>query len=191
MYQTSGILQYSSGGTPSVIYKRILYTDYTQAGTADSSNFPVLISLSDSSLKTIANGGHVANSNGYDILLYSDSAYSVLMNWEIKFYDPVNGIVVFFAKAVTVSHTVNSLIFMAYGDNTISTFQGGSLGSAWNANYQGVWHFPNGTILSPNDSTSNGYNLTNSGGTATSGLNDGALSLSGSPNFEPRDKSSH
>ena len=31
------------------------------------SNFTVLVSLSDLALKTVANGGHVANANGYDI----------------------------------------------------------------------------------------------------------------------------
>jgi hypothetical protein len=37
------------------------------------SNFTVLVSVTDPALKTIANGGHVANANGFDIGFYVDS----------------------------------------------------------------------------------------------------------------------
>jgi len=37
------------------------------------SNFTVLVSVTDPALKTVANGGHVANANGYDIGFYADS----------------------------------------------------------------------------------------------------------------------
>ena len=49
------------------VYSRTITINHTLCGGSDSSNFPVLISITDPSLKTIANGGHVHNSNGYDI----------------------------------------------------------------------------------------------------------------------------
>ena len=53
----------------------------------------------------------------------------------------------------------------------------------WDSNYVGVWHLPNGTTLSANDSTSNANNGTINGATAASGEVDGAASFNGSSNY--------
>ena len=52
--------------------KRSLTIDHTKVPSTQS-NFTVLVSLTDPALKTVANGGHVANANGYDIGFYADS----------------------------------------------------------------------------------------------------------------------
>jgi hypothetical protein len=41
-------------------------------------NFTVSVSVTDPALKTVANGGHVANANGYDIGFYADSGTTKL-----------------------------------------------------------------------------------------------------------------
>ena len=46
--------------------------DHTKVPSTQS-NFTVLVSVTDPALKTVANGGHVANANGYDIGFYADS----------------------------------------------------------------------------------------------------------------------
>ena len=46
------------------------------------SNFTVLVSVTDATLRTISNGGHVANANGYDIGFYTDSSGSTKLKWE-------------------------------------------------------------------------------------------------------------
>lgn len=137
------------------IFHRNITVDHTQAGSTNSSNFTVLVSLSDTTLKTIANGGNVSNSNGYDILFYSDNVFTSLLNWEMEFYDPVNGVMIAWVYLPTVSHTVDTVFYMDYGDPSIVTFQGGAVGSAWNSDYGLVSHLPNGTTLTAADSTSN------------------------------------
>ena len=49
----------------------------------------------------------------------------------------------------------------------------------WDANYQGVWHLPNGTTLSATDSTSNGNNGTIANAQAAAGEIGGAASFNG------------
>src|SRR6201999_2727578 len=52
--------------------KRSMTIDHTKVPSPQS-NFTVLVSLTDPALKTIANGGHVANANGFDLGFYADS----------------------------------------------------------------------------------------------------------------------
>ncbi len=178
------ILSYTPATGGGSIKKRTITIDHTKCGSTDSTNFPVLVSISDSTLKTISNGGHVNNSNGYDIVFYSDSGYTSIMNWEMEFYDGVNGIVIAWVKVGTVSHTSDTVFYMKYGDTAISTFQGGSIGAAWNSAYKGVWHLGNGSTLSALDSTSNGNNGTITTPTAASGQIDGAALFGGSDYIE-------
>ena len=55
----------------------------------------------------------------------------------------------------------------------------------WDTNYKGVWHLPNGTSLTANDSTNNANNGTLSGTppTATVGQIDGGASFNGTNNY--------
>lgn len=156
-----------------------LYTftiDHTQCGSSDSTNFPVLVSLSGTNLKTVANGGFIQNTVSIggitfpaDLVFSSDNAGASPYSWTPKFYDPVNGILVAYVKIPTVSHTTNTVFYMPYDNTAITTFQGGSFGSAFNANYIAVYPLPDGTTLSANDFTSNAHNGSVSNATATAG----------------------
>ncbi len=134
---------------------RTITIDHTLCGSSSSSNFPVLVSLNDTTLKTVANGGHVANTNGFDILFYADSAETTLLNWEVEFYDGVAGILIAWVKIPSVSNTADTVFYMQYGNTSISAFLGGAVGSVWDSNYITVWHLPDGTTLSTADSTAN------------------------------------
>jgi hypothetical protein len=68
---------------------------------------------------------------------------------------------------------------MFYGNSSITTDQSNPT-AVWDVNFKGVWHLPNGTILSANDSTSNGNNGTINGATATTGEIAGGASFNGS-----------
>jgi hypothetical protein len=59
----------------------------------------------------------------------------------------------------------------------VTTFQGGSLGAAWDSNYAAVYHLPDGSTLNGNDSTVNAFNATNHNATAATGQIDGAANL--------------
>src|SRR4029077_794053 len=79
----------------------------------------------------------------------------------------------------SVSHTSDTTIYLCYGNASITTEQSNKSG-VWDTNYKGVWHLPNGTALSANDSTSNGINGTVNGAVAGSGRNGGGASFDGS-----------
>lgn len=155
--------------------------DHTKVGTVgntDQSNFPVLFSGTYAYLATVANGGLVQNSSGYDITFSSDSAGATLLNWEIEYYDPTTGTIVAWILVPTVSHSADTVLYLHYENASITTFQGGAAGSVWDSNFAAVWHLGDGTTLNPDDSTANGNNGVNNGATAAAGEIDGAASLS-------------
>src|ERR1700676_541903 len=137
-----------------------LAIDHTKAGASDSANFPVLVSGVYAFLATVAHGGMVTSASGYDIVFTSDALGATLLNWEIDSYDPVTGTVNFWVKIPTLSHTVDTVIYMWYGNAAITTFQGGAAGVFWDSNFNPVYHFKDGTTLSAADSTSHANNCT-------------------------------
>ena len=146
-------------------------------------NFPMLVSATYTYLKTIANGGKVVNTNGYDVGFYSNSNCSTgKLNWETEKYVATTGEVDYWINIASISN--GTVIYMCYGDSTISTDQSNKT-AVWDTNYKGVWHLPDGTTLTANDSTGNGNNgtITNSP-TATTGKVDGAANfVSGSSQY--------
>jgi hypothetical protein len=160
-------------------YSRALTVPATQVPNTDQSNFPMLVSGTYSFLATAANGGRVQNANGYDIIFTSDAAGQNLLKWELESYNPATGAINAWVQVPTLSHTTNTIIYMFYGNAGITTFQGGATGSAWDSNFGGVWHLPNGTTLSAQDSTANGNNGVISAATATAGKIGGAASFNG------------
>ena len=161
-------------------YYQVGTVDHTQAGSSDSNNFTLLVSTSDNKLATTGNGGHVTNANGYDIIFSSASDGSYALHFESETYTSTNGTINYWVNVGTVSHSSNGTLYMFYGNSGVSTWQGGSVGSAWDSHYVAVYHLPNGSTLSGADSTSNGNNGTVTGATATSGEIDGAASFTAS-----------
>lgn len=157
-------------------YYRSLTVDHTKVPNTDQTNFPVLVSITTQTyIKTAANGGHVQNTSGYDIGFYSDSALSTKLNWEVEFYDGTAGSLVAWVNIASLSHTTDTVFYIAYGDATISTFQG-NVAATWDANYLGIWHLADGTTL--NLANSVGTNTaTNHSATATTGQIDGGIAV--------------
>lgn len=149
-------------------YNRSVTIDHTVV-SGSNSNFPVLISGTYSYLATVANGGKVQNSNGYDIGFYTNSDCSTgKMAWETGLYTATTGAVIYWINVSSVNSTSDTVFYMCYGDSGVSTDQSNKT-SVWDANYKGVWHFPNGSTLGALDSTSNADNGTITGATATTG----------------------
>lgn len=126
---------------------------------SDLTNFAVLFSGTYTYLKTIANGGKVNNSNGYDIVFYSDSALTTKLDFERVYWSATTGDVEFWVRIPTLTSASATVIYLAYGKTSITTDQQ-SATATWNSNYKGVWHLPDGTTLTANDSTSTGANGT-------------------------------
>ena len=161
-------------------YYRSITIDHTKVPNTDQSNFPVLVSGTYTYLKTIGNGGLVANASGYDVGFYNNSDCSGKMAWETETYTAATGVVNYWVKVATASHTTNTVFYMCYGNSGITTDQS-SATSVWDSNYKGVWHLPNGTSLTANDSTINANNGAKNGTpSATAGQIGGAANFSGS-----------
>ena len=135
---------------------------HSQVPNTDQTNFPVLVNGTYAGaggipdLRSVGNGGKVQNSNGYDIYFYSDSALTTRIPAERERYNATTGEIVMWVKK-TILTASDVTIYIAYGDATISTDPNldGTFGktSVWDVNYKGVWHLPDGTTLTANDST--------------------------------------
>jgi YD repeat-containing protein len=173
---------YVSAQVNGYAYQRAVAINHSQVVSTDQANFPVLISGTFPDLATVANGGHVQNAQGYDIVFTSDSAGQNLLPFEQETYSATTGAINYWVQVPTVSHTTDTIIYMFYGNASITTDQSNKTG-VWDANYKGVWHLSNGTILNSNDSTINANNGTSKGTvTPVSGQIDGAASTAGGTN---------
>ena len=150
-------------------YFRTLTVDHTKVLNTDQVNFPVLVSLTSTSLATTGNGGHVMSANGFDIIFTSDAACATKLNHEVETWSGTTGQLIAWVQVPTVSQNADTTIYLCYGNNQVTTDQSNKTG-VWDSNYIVVNHFANGTMLSAADSTSNGNNgALVDGPTATTG----------------------
>lgn len=142
------------------------------------SNYPVRLILpaADGIWCTVANGGHVANSSGFDLRPYADSGHVTAFTYYLVPGTYIGTSSCTFEMWVNVTSLTNSTtIYLFYGDAALNT--DGSSTSTWDTNYTGVWHLANGTTLSTVDSSTYTHTGTNSGATATTGQIDGAAAF--------------
>jgi hypothetical protein len=180
---TAAITLSPTSVAPGYTYQRLITIAHGKVPNTDQTNFPVLITGTYPYLATAANGGHVQNANGYDIIFASDSAGSKLLNWEIESYNASTGAVAFWVQVPTVSHTADTVLYMSYGNTSISTFQGNKT-ATWDSNYAAVYHLAdNAANLNVADSTTKGNTGTaqaNTNSKSTPGFISRALSFNGS-----------
>lgn len=162
--------------------------DHTKIPNTDQTNFTNMIcfngatgtncdaaltTLTLADLKVVASGGSVTDANCFACIWTSDNAGTTLLSWETDTsYTGSSGFAIFYVKK-TRSHTVDDKIYLFIGNSGTVTFQGGSVGSAWDST-AALYHFPNGTSLTAVDSSSNARTLTINAATAVAGQIDGA-----------------
>ena len=159
-------------------HHRPITIDHTKVPNTDQTNFPVLISGIYPFLAASNSGGQVQNANGYDIIFTSDYAGTTKLDHEIESYDPGTGTINMWVRVPVLSHSCDTIIYLAYGSANVFVSQENTTG-VWDSNYKAVWHLKNGVNLSAADSTSNGANGTVYGPTAISGQVDGAAGFNG------------
>lgn len=151
-------------------------------------SFTVLATTTQAVLKTVANSGHVQNTttfNGQTVpadLIFSTAAdCSAAMSWDVEDYVSTTGELEAWILNTSLSSSADTVFYMCYGNASVTTYQGGAVGAAYDSNYKLVHHLPNGTTLTANDSTINGNNGTLINiPTAIAGQIDGAASFNGS-----------
>jgi hypothetical protein len=133
---------------------RPITIDHTKVPNTDQTNFPILISGVYPFLATTANGGQVQNASGYDIIFTVDYAGTTKLDHEIESYDPATGTINMWVRLPALSHTCDTIIYIAYGNAAVTTSQENKT-SVWDSNYQAVLHLDETTGTTVIDSTVN------------------------------------
>ncbi len=137
---------------------------------SSQTNFPKLSFPTDNRFRTIANGGHVANSNGFDIRPYSDSGLTTPLTYELVYYNASTGQFEMHVKIPTLSDGYTT--YFGYGDASLNS--DGSSSTTWSNSFLGVYHLKDGTTLNVNSSTGSNNGTNHNTVTAVAGQIDGA-----------------
>ncbi len=166
---------------------RAITVDHTKVA-ADLTNYAVLVNGTYSYLKTVANGGHVRNTDGFDIIFTDSYNSSAKLDWEIENYNPVTGNIQAWVRLPAVSSSVDTIFFIFYDNVSISTFQG-DVNATWNSGFKGVYHLSGdlapAEVPNCDDSTVNGNDGTPQGVSnqvSTAAQIDGGSSFTGGGN---------
>lgn len=140
------------------MYRKMITIDHNLVD-GDLVDFPVLISVVDSDLK------NKAQSDGDDILFMDDIGMANRLFHEIESYDGSTGELVAWVRVPSLSSTVDTTMYMYYGNTGCSTQQYPE--NVWDSNYVAVWHMDGSGYTEFEDSTSNSFDATNDIGSPT------------------------
>ena len=156
-------------------YKTVTINAAQVQGT--HSNFPVLISVTDNNLRTVANGGQVTNANGYDIV-FTNSDGSQVLSHQIERYTATSGNFIVWVSVPSISSSGNTTLRMYYGNGSVSANP--STDAIWSSTpYTSVYHLTD-TFT---DATATNNDGTNNGTSNNTGKIAQARSFNGSSNY--------
>jgi hypothetical protein len=127
-------------------------------------DYPLLVVLTGGWLRTRSSdpsSGRIASTLGHDIVFSTEEGRA--LDHEIELYDGIEGRLVAWVRIPTLSHTVDTVIYLYYG-NALASVSSQRPNALWGSSqYAGVWHLgeANGQV----DSTSHGSHGTPSGAT--------------------------
>ncbi|MCB0996361.1 MAG: DUF2341 domain-containing protein [Acidimicrobiales bacterium] len=148
--------------------RRILVTVDAAEVSADLTDFPLLVELTDADLA--AN----AQADGSDIR-FTAADGTTQLDHEIERYDSATGTLTAWVRVPTVSATVDTTIHLYYGASDAPDQQ--DVRSVWSASSQGVWHAardPEGDAPLADDSSATNHDGTVAGAMTTADLVTGA-----------------
>ena len=132
-------------------------------------NFPMLYSVTDPSL--VGTTQPIGND-----ILFTASDGTTKLNHEIESYNSATGTLVAWVQVPALQS--GTVIDMYWGNPAAANQENAA--AVWDSNYLEVFHLPNGTTLSANDSTSHGDNGNASAVAAANGQIGGGGSMNGS-----------
>ena len=149
-----------AGGGGAWTDRKQLTINHTKvSGGQDLADFPMLVSVTDVSLKHTSYGGKVGKTNGTDILFTLSDGLTKL-NHELESYTASTGKLEAWVRVPMLSASADTTLIIYYG-NAAATDQQNKAGT-WNSNYVAVYHNSTGTA-GENDSTGSAYHLTEAG----------------------------
>tara|TARA_B100000809_G_C15139852_1_gene532593 strand:- start:5504 stop:7291 length:1788 start_codon:yes stop_codon:yes gene_type:complete len=121
-------------------WEAVISIDHTKvSGQSDLSDFPMLIKVTNTDLKSISNGGKVESINGFDIV-FADMNDN-LLDHELESFNPATGEYIAWVRIPVLSATSNTDLKLYYGNTAITTNL--STQNVWSSIYDGVWHMSN------------------------------------------------
>lgn len=123
--------------------------------SGDETNFPIVVNITDTDLKDVLNGGHVQSANGYDICFYN-STETTKYNHDLELYTAATGVLTVWICITSLSSTSNNILYMYYGNPTITTDQSST--DTWDVNYVMILHGDDGADNTEvDDATANNH----------------------------------
>jgi hypothetical protein len=185
-------------------YSKKITIDRSKVGVTGTSitalsNYPMLYKVTDADLKTVGYGGHVQNSNGYDIMFRGLDAgacgvpgtNSCSLSHQVEKYDPTTGELIAWVKMPSLNTNAASsdtAIYIYFGNSSITSSLETAT-SVWDSNFQAVWHMSdnaaNTTVVQSTSITNpgNGIAAANTSAKTASGQIAGALAFNGSTDY--------
>lgn len=151
---------------PSLTYagNQLRRIDHTKIGSTDLHNFvfPVhILANSIPALKSVANGGQVQSTNGFDIDFTNIAGEP--WNFQLLSYDPATGEVLAWVQAPAISHSVDTYYRIQWGNSSVTSDR--STTATWDGTFDYAATFD--TVSSApdgNDKTANGITASNGTG---------------------------
>ena len=177
---------YTIGSANKYSYRRPVTINHALVPNTDQSSFPFLMNTTDPLLKTAGNGGHVMNASGYDIIFSSDSAGTQKLDYEIESYSGATGQLVAWVRIPILSHVSDTVIYMLYGNSTITASQENKSG-VWSGGYTSVYHMADNStnkVLTDSTGHHSGTSLATTNAKSTAGQIGAALSFDGATDYD-------
>lgn len=128
---------FASGLTSASIHRRMVDLVDAQVAGGPHTDFPLLVSLATTWLRTTANGGEVASASGFDIHFSADALGAVPLAHEIETYLPTTGVLVAWVKVPALAAA--TVIYIHDGDPSI-TASTETPTAVWSNGYELVMH---------------------------------------------------
>ncbi|MFX1461537.1 MAG: DUF2341 domain-containing protein, partial [Promethearchaeota archaeon] len=166
-------LPYTSSGSLNKYYfnyyKEIIIDSSKVMGSTDLINFPLLLSIYDSDLRTEVqfNGNDIAFHNGTNWLDHEFELFK-------KDFNTTHARLIAWIRIPYLSNSTDTKIYMYYGNSTMGSQQNPE--GVWDNNYYAVYHMnQDPSVSSVLDSTANNYDMTPGSGLVSSNLVDGII----------------
>jgi len=119
-------------------YRRTITTDHTQvSGTEDLVDFPYIVTLSGSYVRTKSSGGVIESPYGYDVIFTTISG--VQLNHQVNAYIEPEGVFTAWISLPILSPTEDIYFYIYYGNPDITSPTENPTG-VWNSSYKAVLH---------------------------------------------------
>jgi hypothetical protein len=143
-------------------YRKPITIDHTQV-LDDLTNFPVLVSTSDTDLS------QKAQVDGGDILFMNDAGISTRVYHDLESYDASSGTLVTWVNIPSLSSNDDTVFYMYYGNPSCINQEYPE--KTWDSNYELVYHMNEANLAKIIDSTSNKRNTTSRSASSPSSVN--------------------